>query len=482
MLFNSFEFLFIFLPVVVLGAALAARATDRMKMTWLALSSLVFYACWNVNFLPLLLISISVNFALGRAITQGSSQRNKRLLWYLGVTFNLGLLFTFKYAHFALVEVMGLEPGAQWFANLILPLGISFFTFQQITYLHDALTFGESEKDPIKYALYVSFFPQLIAGPIVHFKEVSEQLESKIGIRTRDMAIGLALFSVGLFKKVIIADKLSKYAGVAYGACSEGEALSVSDAWLGSICYSLQIYYDFSGYSDMAIGLGRIFGIILPLNFFSPYQATNLIDFWRRWHITLSTFLKDRVYIPLGGNRGGAARRYINLLLTMVIGGIWHGAGWTFILWGACHGVILAINHGLRKVLSVPRWFALSFGRVGMFVLVTLIWVLFRSPDLDTCFHMFEAMVGMNTEDLPRHLIKVKNWGPVLGIVVLTLYVPNVYQFLRGYSPALGAESHVRDQGNPPVLKLRHAIILAIAFVVSVFSLSQVSEFLYYQF
>ena len=341
MLFNSYTFLLAFLPVALVGFALLRRhGMARASIAWLVLASFVFYGWWNPVYVALLALTIIVNFSRRNA-------RQSKPLLYLGVAFNLGLLGYYKYLGF-FASIADAVAGTGFGAiQVALPLAISFFTFQQIAYLVDAERGLAAEPDFLNYCLFVTFFPQLIAGPIVHHGEMMGQFRetAKRRLKDIDIAVGLTLLAAGLFKKVVVADNLAYYASPVFHAADAGQALGFARAWAGTLAYSLQIYFDFSGYSDMAVGMARLFGIRLPVNFFSPYRAGNIIEFWRRWHMTLSRFLRDYLYLSLGGNRKGPARRYLNLLATMVLGGLWHGAGWTFVAWGLLHGLYLAANH-----------------------------------------------------------------------------------------------------------------------------------------
>ncbi len=406
MLFNSALFLYVFLPVVVLGYyAGRARGGYAVAEAWLFAASLLFYASWDVRYLPLLLGSIAVNYRLGQTL-----RRQPRRRWLaVGVALNLGLLGFYKYADFFLGEVNALAGTAYPLIGVILPLGLSFITFQQIAYLVDSYH-GQSHGDEgwLRYALFVTFFPQLVAGPIVQHREIIPQF----GALARPtpglpwgFATGLFIFSVGLFKKVVIADSLAPWADRAF---ADATALGFFDAWTAALAYTLQIYFDFSAYSDMAVGLGLLFGLRLPLNFLSPYQAVTISDFWRRWHITLGRFLRDYLYIPLGGNRQRLARTLMALAVTMLLGGLWHGAAWTFVAWGGLHGAYLAVYHLWRRGrwrLPRPVAWALTF------TAVVFAWVLFRADSFAAAWHLWGAMLGLHGVDLPNTL------RPMLGFL-----------------------------------------------------------------
>ena len=377
------------------------------------------------------------------------------------------------------------------FEQVILPLAISFFTFQQIAYLVDTYRGETREYSFLHYCLFVTFFPQLIAGPIVHHKEMLPQFakDSLYRLRSKNLAIGFTIFAIGLFKKVMIADNISVYATPVFSAAEAGAILTFFEAWTGAIAYSLQLYFDFSGYSDMAIGLARMFGVRLPLNFSSPYKSTSIIEFWRRWHMTLSRFLRDYLYIPLGGSRAGRLRRYKNLMITMVLGGFWHGAGWTYIIWGGMHGVYLLINHGwieFRKSLFADKVHPIFFRKIGWFLTITAIvvaWVPFRAESSEAAISMLTSMSGLNGMgvDSPKHFLIA-----IFLLLVTTIIPSNTQQIMRNYKPAFETynadKSLINDkqlQWNPTAI---WSIVISLMFIISLLSLSSESEFLYFQF
>ena len=351
MLFNSYEFIFLFLPVTFLVFMRLGARHRRWAAGWLAVASLGFYAWWNPAFLPLLLASIACNYLVGLRLARPViAAWSRKTVLALSITANLGLLAYFKYANF-LLDNLNLVIGTDYRLDLVLPLGISFFTFTQIAFLVDAYQGKAKEYHPVDYCLFVTFFPHLIAGPVLHHQEMMPQFARAETYRPNpeNIAVGIAIFSIGLVKKVLIADAMAAHATPVFEAAEQGATLSFFTAWEGALAYTFQLYFDFSGYSDMAIGLARLFGITLPANFDSPYRAVNIIDFWRRWHMTLSRFLRDYLYIRLGGNRKGPVRRYMNLFVTMLLGGLWHGAGWTYVVWGGLHGCYLIANHFCRR-------------------------------------------------------------------------------------------------------------------------------------
>src|SRR5579863_3879227 len=386
MLFSSYTFLFQFLPATALAFTAARRHSPRAGILVLAGASLFFYGAWKPIYLLLLIASIGANFLLGLLMEDGS---RRRAVGMLGVALNLALLCYFKYTNFIFDSVTALTGAPLPFVNVVLPLGISFFTFQQIAYLVDVMRGAKVERDIVSYTLFVSFFPHLIAGPLVHHAEMIPQFKrGRTGRSAVLAARGLAIFASGLFKKVVIADNLAQFVSPVFAHLDAGGGVTAPWAWLATSAYTFQIYFDFSGYSDMAIGLALLFGIRLPVNFRSPYKATSIVEFWRRWHITLSRFLRDYLYIPLGGNRLGEQRRYLNLRVTMLLGGLWHGAGWNFMIWGGLHGMLLSVNHLWQKWRGVAVKAAPSNHLAGVaswavtFGVVVIAWVFFRAKTL----------------------------------------------------------------------------------------------------
>lgn len=399
MLFNSRLFILAFLPVVLAGFFVLGLVGRRAVLVWLLASSLFFYAWWKPECLLLLLLSIVVNFYLGRVITRSGHGRP----WLIfGIVFNLGLLAFFKYALF-----LGALVGAGRFvADIYLPLGISFFTFQQIMYLVDVARGDIRPACFLEYACFVSFFPHLIAGPIVRPGHIVPQfaaLKPLADWRPR-LAWGAEIFLLGLAKKLVLADGLARFADPGFAAAARLEPLSLIEAWIALLAYALQIYFDFSGYSDMAIGLARMFGIDFPINFNSPYKASDISAFWRRWNITLSGFLRDYLYIPLGGNRHGEPRRIFNLMVTMLLGGLWHGAAWRFVIWGGLHGAYLIV-HGWSKRLKLPISKRLGWGLTLFAVLMA--WVPFRADGFGAAMDFYRGLFGFNGIAIPEILIRL---------------------------------------------------------------------------
>lgn len=520
MLFISPAFIFLFLPVALTGFyVLQARFGRRPALYWLMLASFTFYATWNPADLPILLGLISCNFIFGILIARASSLPWRRLALAGGVAFNLLVLGYFKYRYFFmnnLASVLGIQVGVVTPAIATLPLGISFIVFQKIAYLVDVYQRRIAGAGWLDFSIFASFFPQLIAGPIVHYREVGPQLlrtETSPPVSER-IAIGLTIFTIGLFKKVMLADSLSPFANSIFGAASAGTTLTFFEAWLGTLCYGLQIYFDFSGYCDMAIGIARMFGIKLPLNFFSPYRATNIGDFWRRWHITLSRFLRDYLYIPLGGNRHGGTRQITNLMVTMLLGGLWHGASWNFVLWGALHGAYLSIYHfwrskgGSSTARAGAMWAVINWAIT--FTAVFAAWVLFRAPTLEAAGSVWKSMAGLNGISFPQtwaslavhlpwlnglvrfegahsgRLFAADELMPVLlGGLTIVLLLPNTTQLMARYRPALSFNGLVTQdrrffpQWHPTLL---WATVTFLMFVVALLAPVRSHDFIYYQF
>ena len=514
MLFNSYVFIFLFLPVTLVGFfRIGGRGHHRAAIAWLVGCSLFFYGWWNPAYLSLILFSMLFNYGIGLRLTQHAGNGNGRLLLGTGIAINLSLLGYFKYANFFVDSVnAGFDTG--WhLEHIILPLAISFFTFQQIAYLADAWKGETREYNFLHYCLFVTFFPQLIAGPIVHHREMLPQFarDAIYRLNHSDIAIGLSIFAIGLFKKVVIADNFALLATPVFSAAEAGDSLTFFSAWEGIFAYTMQLYFDFSGYSDMAIGLARLFGIKLPLNFNSPYQAVNIIDFWRRWHMTLSRFLRDYLYFPLGGNRRGPVRRYTNLMVTMILGGLWHGAGWTFVIWGALHGTYLIINHAWHKVWRRPvnRWWSRGIARLLTLLAVMFAWVFFRAETFTGAVNMFRGMANLPATlrgrlgPLEDGLLAVgirfdggymgADQYMLLGWAVFWLGVvfawPNTQQWMARYEPAVDAALHQDAQPFAGAWKpfrwhpgTAWALIIAAVAATALLSLAQISEFLYFQF
>ncbi len=497
MLFNSYQFIWLFLPIALAGFFIAARFRHEAAAAWLALCSLFFYGYWDVHYVPLLLLSITVNYHIGKQIShhiEKQSMQPAKIWLIIGLVFDLGLLAHYKYTNFFLDNWVALTDSNINFPNIILPLGISFFTFTQIAYLADCHKGIVKERNPVHYLLFITYFPHLIAGPILHHKQMMPQFAhaNTYRISQENIAIGLTIFAIGMFKKVIIADSFPEYANPVFAVSKHTGTLSLQDAWLGCLSYTLQLYFDFSGYSDMAIGLSRLFGIKMPLNFNSPYKATSMIDFWNRWHITLSQFLRQYLYFALGGNRKGKTRRYTNMLLTMLLGGLWHGAGWTFVIWGGLHGIFLVINHLFREAFPLAltqnnRWLSLTRSLLGWFftiLAVTVTMVIFRATSIHDAIVILKAMAGIaSSHHLPLSDIVSHaddGWNLVLWVSLFALFAPNTQEIMNKFEPTSDTvDSHTRWQWRPhPAL----AVIGGLALALSIVNIGQVSEFLYFQF
>lgn len=507
MLFNSYIFIFGFLPVVLLIFFWLGRISRPMAAAWLAAASFAFYSWWDSAQGLLLLGSITANYAFGVTIVRSRSATARKLLLALGVGANLALLGYFKYTNFLLAEVAPLL-GADGLAvaEIALPLGISFFTFTQIAFLVDASRGEASEYNPIHYALFVTYFPHLIAGPILHHREMMPQFADPSIYRPQwdNLAVGSTVFVIGLFKKLAIADTLVPYVEGAFGP--EAGEPRLFAAWAGVLAYTLQIYFDFSGYSDMAIGLSRMFGVRLPLNFNSPYKSANIIEFWRRWHMTLSRFLRDYLYIPLGGNRRGAVRQSANVMATMLLGGLWHGAGWTFVIWGGLHGLYLAVNHGWRHWrgrLSPAGRAEVLAGHLLTFLAVMVAWVFFRADSLGEAVSVLRGMAGLNGVSLHPKLAAILgaagDWvvlsdavspsgilrqaGALAGYLAIAWLMPNTQEIMRNVTPALtGAAAPRRLAAIVWKPDWRWAAVMVVLLVVVMPLMMRDREFLYFRF
>ena len=509
MLFNSIEFLFVFLPLVLLGFHALRRLGNRESMIiWLVFCSLFFYAWWNPVYLFLLLGSLVVNYNLGRRLAANGSRG-----WLVaGIFFNLGMLAYFKYANFFLDNLRFFLDTGFNFEHIILPLAISFYTFQQITYLVDTSKGLTKPHGLLEYSLFVCFFPQLIAGPIVHHSEMLEQFD-ELG-RDRDEArqfgIGFTILTIGLFKKVVIADTLALFSTPVFDLAAGGAALHSIDIAAATLAYSFQLYFDFSGYSDMAIGLATLFGIKLPVNFFSPYRAQNISDFWRMWHATLSRFLRDYVYTPLGGFFCSPGRQRFNLFVTMFAGGVWHGAGWTFVVYGVLHGSYVVIHQLWRIKVSGPlglvgrRWYQ-CLAQLLTFLTVTLSLVVFRADSVATAGHMFRGLFTPGEHGMIKgyraaversNLFRVSDiligdlnaavlvYSALIAALLTCWLAPNTYQLFQSQNVVLestraGRPAPISLSWSPSVgWALFTGLLLALAFL----NLGSVSEFLYFQF
>ncbi|MEM7697491.1 MAG: MBOAT family protein [Verrucomicrobiota bacterium] len=472
MVFSSHIFLFVFLPLALL---LYYGVPAKGRAVVLTLLSYVFYGWWNPWFTLLMLGSTLVDYGCGKLITaNGQSESLRRLGMVVSVVVNLAVLGFFKYALFFSESIAvfsewlgwGTVEGPEFLTRIVLPVGISFYTFQSMSYSID-LYRGHARPAPslLTFACYVSMFPQLVAGPIVRYGWIADQLRSREHSVDRFL-LGLTRLSLGFAKKILLANPMGSMAD----ACFEAgpEALSAPLAWAGALAYALQIYFDFSGYSDMAIGLGLMFGFVFPENFDSPYKSRSVTEFWRRWHITLSSFLRDYLYIPLGGNRRGQLRTYVNLMLVMLIGGLWHGAQWTFVIWGGLHGLALALE---RLIRERTRWVAPSLLAAPVFLIfLMLTWVFFRAESLTVALSYLRAMIGLGEAGSSSLVLSAIIWRPyhmvaLFAAVGVAGLLPNSAKFLRK-------------------LTVSKVILAAVLLLVSVrvLGLQGVNPFLYFQF
>ncbi|KIM06019.1 MAG: acetyltransferase [Sulfurovum sp. AS07-7] len=464
MLFNSYEFIFFFLPVMFIGYFLLAQYRYIVaSKIWLILGSLFFYGYWNYIYIPLILGSIFVDYLIG---SQLSRHRDRNLL-ILGILFNVLLLGYFKYTDFFLENFNLFTDSTIPLPHIILPLGISFFTFTQVAFLVDAYKGKVNEYSIFNYMLFVTYFPHLLAGPILHHKEMMPQFDdaSNRFKNSRNIAIGLFIFSIGLFKKTFIADNFALWATNGFDISHK---LYTLEAWATSWSYTMQLYFDFSGYTDMAIGISLMFNIILPINFNSPYKALNIQDFWRRWHITLSRFLRDYIYIPLGGNKVSLYHNYLNLFSVFFIGGIWHGASWMFIIWGSLHGFAIVI-HRIYKDLGFKMNSFLAWFLTINFINIT--WIFFRAKDMDSALKVLAGMFGLNGWGD----IKITNFLHNIGnSTEITLY------FIVTIIILMSKNSNQLADNFRPTKKI--AIAIGLMLALGILSLSKVSEFLYFNF
>lgn len=486
MLFNSFPYIFLFLPLSVILYFSLNKFSEAAGQYWLVLVSLAFYSFGAATYLPLLLLSLGVNYALGQAIrwnsarhpgpgASGSPSENRpgksaeKVYLVIGVIFNIGLLAFFKYSDFFILNINQAGNLHLPFLRLAVPLAISFYTFQQISYLVDTYRKEIISADFLSYCLFVTFFPRLLIGPITRYNELIPQFHrvEQRSVDYQNLSIGLFLFFLGLLKRVAVADTFGVYADLGYAATS---SLSLAEAWITSVSYTFQIYFDFSGYTDMAIGTAYFFNIKLPVNFNSPYLAVNIQDFWRRWHVTLSRFLRDYLYIPLGGSRKGAFSTFINIMITFLIGGFWHGAGWTFIAWGAIHGVALCIHRAWSKFnLGASKFAAILM----TFSIVNIAWVFFRADSLQDAIQVLKAMVGRNGLGGLTAFQSIDRFDNALAILIGSL---------AGWIVFSADNSNTIPQRMRP--SGRVAAILVLLIVISLFFLNSTSPkgFIYNDF
>jgi alginate O-acetyltransferase complex protein AlgI len=496
MLFNSYAFIFAFFPLVLIGFFLPKWRSTRAAAGFLALASLVFYAWWSVQALPLLLGSICINYWFGLRLTPtpGHTERQKKRWMIAAVTLNLGVLAVFKYADFFVsnvnegLAIAGFTPLP--LLHVALPIGISFYTFTQIAFLVDCWQGKVRERSFVLYLLFVTYFPHLIAGPVLHHAQMMPQFANPATYKldTEKLSAGFAIFTFGLAKKLLIADPMGQYADLVFNGVHNGTMPTLYTSWFGALAYTLQIYFDFSGYSDMAVGLSLCLGVQLPLNFRSPYKSTSIVEFWRRWHISLSTFLRDYLYVPLGGNRKGPARRYLNLFLTMLLGGLWHGAAWTFVIWGALHGIFLIINHlwsaKVRAAANPGRVERLA-GWMLTFLCVVVAWVVFRADSISTAIEIYKGMLGLHGAPLSAFSEFVVPYRKneffrtlLIGLVIGLALPPTIT--LRRWVPQPAGMEDRPFAAHATTISI--ALAAAVLFGFSTSMLGTFSPFLYFRF
>jgi alginate O-acetyltransferase complex protein AlgI len=528
MLFNSPIFLFVFLPATVAAYIVVRQlAGPRAVLGLLLVASIFFYAWWNPVYVPLLLGLAVFNFVVARGITAyreaGRADRVSLLLTF-GIVVDLMVLGYFKYTDFFIETANVLFQTNFVLQHILLPLGISFFTFQKIAYLVDASRGEVAGHDLLEYCFFVMFFPQLLAGPITHHSEIFSQIKDPwaFAVKPSNFTLGVTIFVIGLFKKVVLADHFGLLVSPAYDAVAAGEPVDFFLAWQAAVSFKLQLYFDFSGYSEMALGSARLFGIQLPLNFNSPYRALNVVDFWRRWHMTLTRFLLRYVYIPLGGSRRGTLKLYRNLLITLALSGLWHGAAWHFVFWGAVQGSTMVANHAWRSVWRpINAWWSHAVARLVTFFALTMVLVLHRAPTMDVALQIYRGMFNLpNTwREAFGPLGGVLGWlgvrfdGPPVDADQLELvlwliawmafmwFVPNTQQLLARWHPAYNYGLVERERDPPlvervPALRrirlvrwplewrpnLAGAVFVGVLAALACLSLRHVSEFLYFKY
>jgi len=510
MLFNSYEFLFAFLPLVVLGLRLVNSINKNFTVQFLAFFSLIFYSWDSLEALPILIISITINYLIVSYLIKINRNDNLReFLFYFGIFFNIFLICIYKYNNL-IIDFINLissfiNISKYNHVSIFLPTGISFYTFTQIALLIDSYKKEVERKNFGEYLLFVTFFPHLIAGPLLFHKKIFFQFKSISvnSLKSKYIALGIIVFTIGLVKKVLLADNISFYVDSIYKTVENGTLPMIFIAWIAMIGYTLQLYFDFSGYSDMAIGLALICGIKIPENFNSPYKSKSIIEFWQKWHISLSNFLRDYLYIPLGGNRKGEFKKYKYIFITMTLGGLWHGANYTFIIWGMLHSLLIIFNHLIRK----NSLFDINFNLVkclSTFLLINITWIFFRSPDLDIALKLLNGILGFNGISVPEFIYQhnifqnyfnvVKPLGIWQGVnsgmglnntleiislitfsLVIVFFMPNTNQITEQI------ESFILSQKNS--FKLRLLGICIIIFLwICIMNFSKPSPFLYFRF
>lgn len=470
MLFNSFEFIFLFLPITILVYFLFNKLKlIEIAKGWLVFASLFFYGFWAPKYIVLIVFSMIFNYTIGKTLNSEDNIKlkiSRKAVATFGVIVNVGLLCYFKYTDFFISNLNRFLHTDFNLLHIVLPLAISFFTFQQIAYVIDSYQYKTKEYDFLNYCLFVTFFPQLIAGPIVHHSEMMPQfarLRTKI-FSNKNFAAGLFMFSIGLFKKVMIADNFGLFVNECF---KSPEAISLFESWLAAFGYSFQLYFDFSGYTDMAIGIAMMMNIKLPQNFNSPFKSLGEQEFWRRWHMTLSRFLRDYVYFPLGGSRCSEIKTYRNLFLTFLIGGIWHGAGWTYTLWGVLHGLGLIVQRIYAK-LKLKDFAVINWGLTFLFVV--LCFVVFRASNITNALSMFKAMLHISNKAISPFSMAVIQEDAIAIIL-------SILGFILIWLPYNSNQLLERFKTSKRTL-----YFASICFIIAVLSLNKISEFLYFQF
>lgn len=477
MLFNSAQFILIFLPIVlIVYYSLNKLRLIKISSAWLIMASLYFYSAYNINYLPVIITSIIFNYAIGSTLSDSIKIKiNRKILLIFAIAGNLLILGYYKYFNFLIENINNLCHQQFNYMNIIMPLAISFFTFQQIAYLIDSYNGKTKEYDFLTYCLFITFFPRLMQGPITRAEEMMPQfysLRTKV-INWKNLSIGLFLFSIGLFKKVVFADLLSKWTAFGY---SNIDSLTIIESWITVLSYTFQIYFDFSGYTDMALGIGLMFNIKIPQNFNNPYIAIDIQDFWRRWHMTLSRCLKDYIYIPLGGNRKGTLRTYINIFLVFLICGIWHGASWTYIIWGIMHGIASIINR-LYKTFKIE--FPLYLARIITFLFVCCSWIYFSAPNIATANKLLLSSINFMNFDLPKiyginmRFINSGNSWEIFPLIVLPIMILFIYNnFFR----------NKLSNFQPKASYTFYIILMLLISFYNIFKPDYSSSFIYFQF
>ena len=486
MLFNSYAFIFLFLPITFAGYFILNRKKLTLAAkTWLVLASFFFYGYWNPIYILFLLGSVVFNYAVGSIlIHKSNSPASSRLMLVVGIAGNLFLLAYFKYMDFFITNINAVSSLNLKLLHIALPLGISFLTFTQVAYLVDAAKGMVRDHNFLNYSLFATFFPRLLVDPIVRYREIIPQFDAPLRnklLNYKYIAQGLTLFFLGLFKKVIIADRLAGWANPGFDAAA---SLTLVEAWITSLSYTLQLYFDFSGYTDMALGASLLFNIKLPINFNSPYRSLTIQEFWRRWHMTLSRFIRDYIYIPLGGSRGLELRTLLNILATFFLVGLWHGAGWTFIVWGLLHGFALAVFRLWQKTpLRLPRFVSWLI----TFNFINAAWVFFRAQTFSGAMKVLKGMAGLSGVTLPQgfapFLSALKEYGIQFGNLFQT--IPWESKTLNCFILAFILAVFFKNS-NQFVDKLkpnwRTVIALSVIVVYAILNLNRTNEFIYFKF